>query len=96
MKKDPKTNRHKLIYRFNEVVFIVLIIFLVSGCAKQKPATQMSGNLIKLSEDFLIAILPVEFSHPNQKEAAELFRQNLYANFKRARFKLLERFEHKM
>ncbi len=92
MKKDSKTNQRELFHTFTQFAFYISIICVISGCATQKPTTKMSGKLTKLSEDFLVAILPVEFSDSNQKEAAELFRQSLYANFKRSRFKLIERF----
>jgi hypothetical protein len=88
LKIDPRKLLNVLSYL---IYFLVLVV--LNGCAGQSPIyAKMSGNLDKLSEDLLIAILPVQTSISNQKEAAELFRQSLYADFTSSRYKLMERY----
>ncbi len=93
MQKNSKINQQKREHSFTYLIFILsLTIWTITGCATQKPTTKMSGNLAKLPKDLLVAILPVQISDPKQKDAAELFRQSLYANFERSRFKVVERY----
>jgi hypothetical protein len=93
MQKNSKINQQKRDHPFTYLMFILsLTIWTMTGCTTQKPTTKMSGNLAKLPKDLLVAILPVQISDPKQKEAAELFRQSLYANFERSRFKVVERY----
>ncbi len=91
--QNLKINRQKHVPTFSILIFISsLIIWTITGCSSQKPITKISGNMTQLSKDLLVAILPVQISDSKQKEAAELFRQSLYANFERSRFKLVERY----
>ncbi len=93
MKKNSKIDRHKKVHKATSLIVMAFLILTTTiGCATQKPVTKISGNLAKLSKNLLVAILPVQISDPKQKEAAELFRQSLYANFKRSHFKLIERY----
>jgi hypothetical protein len=93
MQKISKINQQKRGRPSTCLIYILsLIICTMTGCATQKPTTKMSGNLAKLPKNLLVAILPVQISDSKQKEAAELFRQSLYANFERSRFKLVERY----
>jgi len=91
VQKKSKTDRQKRVRPFKRLIYI-LILWTMIGCSTHTPITKMSGNISKLPKGLLVAILPVQISTPNQKEAAELFRQSLYANFKRSRFKLVERY----
>jgi len=70
---------------------LLLAIFWLglSACSTDLQ-TRVSGNLDQLSQKQTIAILPVEFVDKSQREAANMFRQSLYANLKESKFNLLE------
>lgn len=53
---------------------------------------KVSGHLNQLSENQTVAILPVEVVNDGQEEAAELFRQSLYANLLQSKFQLMEHY----
>ncbi len=63
----------------------------VSACASDLQ-TKVAGNLMALSKNQTVAILPIETSDVGQKEMAEMFRLGLYANLKQSKFQLLERY----
>ena len=63
----------------------------VSACASDLQ-TKVAGNLMALSKNQTVAILPIETSDAGQKEMAEMFRLGLYANLKQSKFQLLERY----
>jgi len=67
------------------------LAILVSGCASDLQ-TKVAGNLNSLSKNQTVAILPIEMSHPGQKEMADMFRQGLYANLRQSQFNLLEKY----
>ncbi|MBT7180534.1 MAG: DUF799 family lipoprotein [Nitrospina sp.] len=71
--------------------WIFLLAILVSGCASDLQ-TKVAGNLNSLSKNQTVAILPIEMSHPGQKEMADMFRQGLYANLRQSQFNLLEKY----
>jgi len=71
--------------------WMFLLAILVSGCASDLQ-TKVAGNLNSLSKNQTVAILPIEMSHPGQKEMADMFRQGLYANLKQSQFNLLEKY----
>ncbi|MEE2986463.1 MAG: GNA1162 family protein [Nitrospinota bacterium] len=64
---------------------------LFSACTTNLQS-KVSGNLNNLSRDQTVAILPIETTVEGQKEAAEMFRQNLFANLKQSKFNVLERY----
>ena len=68
-----------------------LLALSVSACATDLQ-TKVAGNLMTLSKNQTVAILPIETSDPGQKEMAHLFRQGLYANLKQSKFNLMERY----
>jgi cell division septation protein DedD len=72
-------------------LLIGLVSLSVSACASDLH-TKVAGNLMSLSKNQTVAILPIETSHAGQKEMAEMFRMGLYANLKQAKFQLLERY----
>lgn len=93
MQKKSKINQQKNSLSLKQLASIfILITWVMTGCSTETAITKMSGNITKLPKGLLVAILPVQISDSKQKEAAELFRQSLYANFKRSRFKLVERY----
>jgi cell division septation protein DedD len=67
------------------------IALSVSACANDLQ-TKVAGNLMTLSKNQTVAILPIETSDAGQKEMAEMFRLGLYANLKQSKFQLLERY----
>lgn len=67
------------------------IALSVSACASDLQ-TKVAGNLMALSKNQTVAILPIETSDAGQKEMAEMFRLGLYANLKQSKFQLLERY----
>ena len=81
-------NKYK---KFFQILMAVFMVLSVSACATDLQ-TKVAGNLMALSKDQTVAILPIETSDPGQKEMAKLFRQGLYANLKQSKFNLLERY----
>ncbi len=80
--------------QYNNFLQGLLIGFLalsVSACATDLQ-TKVAGNLMTLSKNQTVAILPIETSDAGQKEMAEMFRLGLYANLKQSKFQLLERY----
>ena len=84
MKKEKYNN-------FLQGLLIGFIALSVSACASDLQ-TKIAGNLMALSKNQTVAILPVETSVAGQKEMAEMFRLGLYANLKQSKFQLLERY----
>jgi cell division septation protein DedD len=84
MKRNPYNN-------FLQGVLIGLVALSVSACASDLQ-TKVAGNLMALSKNQTVAILPIETSDAGQKEMAEMFRLGLYANLKQSKFQLLERY----
>ena len=76
---------------FLQIWMAVFVALSLSACATDLQ-TKVAGNLMALSKDQTVAILPIETSDPGQKEMAKLFRQGLYANLKQSKFHLLERY----
>jgi cell division septation protein DedD len=72
-------------------LLIGLVALSVSACASDLQ-TKVAGNLMSLSKNQTVAILPIETSDEGQKEMAEMFRMGLYANLKQSKFQLLERY----
>ena len=70
---------------------IGLVALSVSACASDLQ-TKVAGNLMSLSKNQTVAILPIETSDTGQKEMAKMFRMGLYANLKQSKFQLLERY----
>ena len=89
---DPNTSvfRGAFLSRAKWVLFLSFSI-LLSTCTTNLQS-KVSGNLNKLSRDQTVAILPIETTVEGQKEAAELFRHNLFANLKQSKFNVLERY----
>ena len=80
--------------KYNNYLQGLLIGFMalsVSACASDLQ-TKVAGNLMALSKNQTVAILPIETSDTGQKEMAEMFRLGLYANLKQSKFQLLERY----
>ena len=80
--------------KYNNYLQGLLIGFMalsVSACASDLQ-TKVAGNLMALSKNQTVAILPIETSDAGQKEMAEMFRLGLYANLKQSKFQLLERY----
>ena len=69
----------------------MVLALSISACATDLQ-TKVAGNLMALSKNQTVAILPIETSDPKQKEMAEMFRQGLFANLKQSKFHLLERY----
>lgn len=67
-----------------------LLLFL-SACGTVTHS-KISGNLKNLSRNQTVAILPIEVSDPDQKEAATIFRRSLYANLVQGKFNVQERY----
>ena len=84
MKKEKYNN-------FLQGLLIGFIALSVSACASDLQ-TKIAGNLMALSKNQTVAILPIETSDAGQKEMAEMFRLGLYANLKQSKFQLLERY----
>ncbi len=84
MKKEKYNN-------FLQGLLIGLMALSVSACASDLQ-TKVAGNLMALSKNQTVAILPIETSDAGQKEMAEMFRLGLYANLKQSKFQLLERY----
>lgn len=76
---------------FMQKLAVCILALSVSACATDLQ-TKVAGNLLALSKNQTVAILPIETSDPGQKEMAEMFRQGLYANLKQSKFHLLERY----
>jgi cell division protein FtsN len=76
---------------FLQGLLIGLLALSVSACASDLQ-TKVAGNLMALSKNQTVAILPIETSDAGQKEMAEMFRLGLYANLKQSKFQLLERY----
>jgi cell division septation protein DedD len=72
-------------------LLIALVVLSLSACASDLQ-TKVAGNLMSLSKNQTVAILPIEISDAGQKEMAEMFRMGLYANLKQSKFHLLERY----
>jgi cell division septation protein DedD len=72
-------------------LLIGLVVLSVTACASDLQ-TKVAGNLMSLSKNQTVAILPIETSDAGQKEMAEMFRMGLYANLKQSKFHLLERY----
>ena len=70
--------------------FVLVIFWLSLSACSTNLQTKVSGNLDQLSPKQTIAILPVEFMDKSQREAANMFRQSLFANLKASEFNLLE------
>lgn len=77
--------------RWIGIPFIAALALICSGCTAALQ-TKVSGDLNRLSRNMTVAILPVEITEPGQYEAAQLFRQSLFANFKQSQFHVLERY----
>lgn len=74
------------------VLILTLILALGFGGCGAKLRTRVSGNLNELSRNMTIAILPVATTESGQREAAQLFRQSLFAKLKQSRFQVIERY----
>jgi len=74
----------------NRWPFILLIFWLSLSACSTNLQTRVSGNLDQLSPKQTIAILPVEFAEKSHRQAANMFRQSLFANLKDLEFNLLE------
>jgi cell division septation protein DedD len=70
--------------------FILAIFWLSLSACSTNLQTRVSGNLDQLSQNQTIAILPVDFMEKSQRQAANMFRQSLFANLKASEFNLLE------
>jgi cell division septation protein DedD len=77
--------------KFLQGLLIGFVALSVSACASDLQ-TKVAGNLMTLSKNQTVAILPIETSDAGQKEMAEMFRLGLYANLKQSKFQLLERY----
>jgi cell division septation protein DedD len=84
MKKNKYNN-------FLQGLLIGFVALSVCACASDLQ-TKVAGNLMTLSKNQTVAILPIETSDAGQKEMAEMFRLGLYANLKQSKFQLLERY----
>lgn len=73
-----------------EFPFILLVFWLSLSACSTNLQTRVSGNLDQLSPKQTIAILPVEFGEKSHRQAANMFRQSLFANLKNLEFNLLE------
>ena len=61
-------------------LLIGLVVLYVSACASDLQ-TKVAGNLMSLSKNQTVAILPIETSDVGQKEMAEMFRMGPYETF---------------
>jgi len=77
-------------WKTSALPFILATFWLSLSACSTDLQTRVSGNLDQLSQKQTIAILPVEFVDKSQREAANMFRQSLYANLKESEFNLLE------
>ncbi len=91
---DPvqkKFSRWPLVAGSTRGLPLMLAIFWLSlSACSTGLQTKVSGNLDQLSQKQTIAILPVETVDKSQRQAANMFRQSLYANLKASDFNLLE------
>ena len=78
-------------FQFKGLGLLLVLGIVFSGCASA-PQIKVSGNLEGISENQVVAILPVETTEEGQKEAAALFRRGLHANLKQAKFQVMERY----
>lgn len=76
---------------FLQGLLIGFVALSVSACASDLQ-TKVAGNLMTLSKNQTVAILPIHTSDAGQKEMAKMFRLGLYANLKQSKFQLLERY----
>jgi len=76
---------------FLQKLLVTILALSISACATDLQ-TKVSGNLLALSKNQTVAILPIETSESGQKEMAEMFRLGLYANLKQSKFQILERY----
>ena len=76
---------------FLQGLLIGFVALSISACANDLQ-TKVAGNLMDLSKNQTVAILPIETSDEGQKEMAEMFRLGLFANLKQSKFQLLERY----
>jgi hypothetical protein len=72
------------------LLFLGVLMFL-SACGTVTHS-KISGNLKNLSRNQTVAILPIEVSDPDQKEAATIFHRSLYANLVQGKFNVQERY----
>lgn len=72
-----------------KVLPLAVLVLSLSACAANFQ-TKVSGTLDQLSSNQTVAILPVEVMDESQREAAQMFRQTLYANLKESDFNLIE------
>ncbi len=70
---------------------LVGLLLFVSACGTVTHS-KISGNLKNLSRNQTVAILPIEVSDPDQKDAATIFRRSLYANLVQGKFNVQERY----
>ena len=77
--------------KFLQGLLIGLLALSVSACASDLQ-TKVAGNLMVLSKNQTVAILPIETSDAGHTEMAKMFRLGLYANLKQSKFQLLERY----
>ena len=70
-------------------LLVGILAFGLSACTTNFQ-TKVSGTLDRLSKNQSIAILPVDVKDKSQREAANMFRQTLYANLKESDFNLVE------
>ncbi|MFQ5715546.1 MAG: GNA1162 family protein [Nitrospinales bacterium] len=74
------------------VLILTLSLALGFGGCSAKLRTRVSGNLNELSRNMTVAILPVATTESGQRDAAQLFRQSLFAKLKQSRFQVIERY----
>ena len=90
-KTQKKFSRQRFVNGISKGLSFILAIFWLSlSACSTNLQTRVSGNLDQLSENQTIAILPVEFTEKSQRQAANMFRQSLFANLKASEFSLLE------
>lgn len=88
---QKKVSRRSFSDKTTKGLPLILAIFLLSlSACSTDLRTKVSGNLDQLSQKQTIAILPVECVEKSQRQAANMFRQSLYANLKGSDFTLLE------
>ncbi len=93
-KAQKKFRRQRLVRSLsNGLPFILAIFWLSLSACSTNLQTRVSGNLDQLSQNQTIAILPVEFTEKSQRQAANMFRQSLFANLKASEFSLLEPYQ---
>jgi hypothetical protein len=74
-----------------KIALVLLLGLPLSACTTDLQM-KVSGQLNKLSENQVVAILPVEVVNEGQENAAKLFRQSLYANLLQSDFQLMEHY----